>query len=181
MINPSEIDIASLPALPLCERSNLPTSPAIYFAIDSLGKIQYIGQSSNPRRRWSQHHKHGDLEVICGVKIAYLEVSDASLLRSIESALIQWFDPPLNGWTTQPNPGYTKVVRTIEIDVPNLGERIKGARKSDSRSVTQIAGAAGMSVQNWYRIENERQTLPENVLRLIESVLGVDFGVKFND
>jgi transcriptional regulator with XRE-family HTH domain len=74
-----------------------------------------------------------------------------------------------------------KVVRTIELDVPNLGERIKDARKSDSRSVTQIAGAAGMSVQNWYRIENERQTLPENVLRMIESVLGVDLGVKFND
>ena len=32
---------------------------------------------------------------------------------------------------------------------------------------------------NWYRIEDEKQTLPLETLRSIEKVLGVDFGVKF--
>jgi transcriptional regulator with XRE-family HTH domain len=72
-----------------------------------------------------------------------------------------------------------KVVRTLELEVPDLGKRIREARKADGRSVTEIAAAAGMSVQNWYRIEDERQSLPEDTLRLIEKVLNIDFGVKF--
>lgn len=74
-----------------------------------------------------------------------------------------------------------KVVRTIELEVLDLGRQIKTARKADGRSVTEIAAAAGMSVQNWYRIEDERQSLPEDTLRLIEKVLGIDFGVVFPD
>lgn len=72
-----------------------------------------------------------------------------------------------------------RVVRTVEVEVPELGKRIREARKGDARSVTQIAAAAGMSVQNWYRIEDEKQSLPEETLRLIEAVLGVDFGINF--
>ncbi|MBD2076317.1 helix-turn-helix transcriptional regulator [Phormidium sp. FACHB-592] len=72
------------------------------------------------------------------------------------------------------------VVRSQKITVPALGDKIKAARKADSRTLSAIAAAAGMSTQNWYRIEEERQTLPEETLRLIESVLGTDFGVKFD-
>lgn len=72
-----------------------------------------------------------------------------------------------------------KVVKTIEVDAPNLGERIKEVRSKDKRTLTDIASAAGMSVQNWYRIEGERQVLSLEQLRRIESVLGVDFGVRF--
>ena len=74
-----------------------------------------------------------------------------------------------------------KVFRTIEVDVPELGDRIKAARESDGRPLHEIASAAGMSSQNWYRIEKERQALPEETLRLIEKVLSIDFGVKFKD
>ncbi|ABW32246.1 conserved hypothetical protein (plasmid) [Acaryochloris marina MBIC11017] len=38
-----------------------------------------------------------------------------------------------------------------------------------------------MSATNWYRIESEKQLLPEETLRKIESVLGVDFGIKFDE
>jgi len=74
-----------------------------------------------------------------------------------------------------------EVSRVQKIDVPNLGTKIKAARKADQRTLAAIAAAAGMSTQNWYRIEDERQTLPEETLRLIEQVLNVDFGVSFND
>lgn len=73
-----------------------------------------------------------------------------------------------------------EVIRTIKVSVPELGKRIREARKADGRSVTQIAAAAGMSVQNWYRIEDEKQSLPEETLRLIEEVLSIDFGVRFD-
>lgn len=77
-----------------------------------------------------------------------------------------------------------QVVREIILDVPNLGERIKEARISaqkQGKSLTKIAADAGMSVQNWYRIEQERQKLPEETLLLIEESLGVDLGVTFDD
>lgn len=73
-----------------------------------------------------------------------------------------------------------KVERKIIIDAPGLGTRIKAAREADTRSLKDIASAANMSSMNWYRIEAEEQTLPEETLRKIEEVLGVDFGVKFN-
>ena len=53
MINPQLIDISSLPWLPLDARSAFPKQPAIYFAIDSKNRIQYIGRSLNPKSRWS--------------------------------------------------------------------------------------------------------------------------------
>jgi transcriptional regulator with XRE-family HTH domain len=74
-----------------------------------------------------------------------------------------------------------KVVRTQEREVPNLGKRIEKARKADSRSLTQLCALVGMTAANWYRIESEKQMLPEETLRRIEEVLGVDFGVSFDD
>lgn len=73
-----------------------------------------------------------------------------------------------------------KVVREISIDAPGLGLRIKQAREADSRSLKAICEAVGMSQMNWYRIEREAQLLPEETLRKIEEVLGVDFDVKFD-
>jgi transcriptional regulator with XRE-family HTH domain len=74
-----------------------------------------------------------------------------------------------------------KVVRETAVDVPNLGQRIEQARKADPRSLKALCDAIGMSTMNWYRIEREQQDLPEETLRKIEAILGVDFGVKFKD
>jgi transcriptional regulator with XRE-family HTH domain len=74
-----------------------------------------------------------------------------------------------------------KIVRTKVVEVPGLGQQIKEAREADRRSLKEIASAAGMTTMNWYRVEEEKQTLPEETLRKIESALGVDFGVKFDD
>ncbi|AFZ11327.1 helix-turn-helix domain protein [Crinalium epipsammum PCC 9333] len=74
-----------------------------------------------------------------------------------------------------------KVVKTLEVEVPRLGQRIKEAREADPRSLKEICKTVGMSQMNWYRIEDEKQMLPENKLRKIEQVLGVDFGVSFDD
>ncbi|MUL39445.1 transcriptional regulator [Gloeocapsopsis sp. AAB1 = 1H9] len=74
-----------------------------------------------------------------------------------------------------------RVERRIIVEAPGLGAQIKAARESDPRSLKDIASAANMSSMNWYRIEAEEQTLPEETLRKIEEVLGVDFGVVFDD
>lgn len=47
--NPKEaLDLSSLPSVPLSDRRNIPSIPGIYFAIDSLGVVQYIGRAKNP-------------------------------------------------------------------------------------------------------------------------------------
>ncbi|BAS55314.1 XRE family transcriptional regulator [Leptolyngbya boryana NIES-2135] len=178
-MNPTEINPLDLPFVPLEQRSQLPETPCIYFAIDGEDAVQYIGRASNLRHRWQQHHRFDQLNQSSGSRIAYLSVSDSSLLPEVEKALIGHFSPPLNGASIE-SKGFTTVYKTVEIEVPELGKRIRAARKADGRAVTQIAAAAGMSVQNWYRIEDERQSLSVETLRLIEKVLNTDFGVEFS-
>lgn len=76
-----------------------------------------------------------------------------------------------------------KIRRFTDIEVEGLGERIKRARKADTRSVEVLAGEAGISRAYWHDIEAERvrEALPEDTLRRIEEVLGIDFGVRFDD
>lgn len=74
-----------------------------------------------------------------------------------------------------------KVKKVLEIEVPGLGDRIRKVREADSRSLAEICRQIPMSSMNWYRIEaEETKALPIETLRRIEEVLGVDFGVKFD-
>lgn len=72
-----------------------------------------------------------------------------------------------------------RVVKTIAVDVPNLGQKIRQAREADSRPLVKICAEVGMTPANWYRIEAEKQMLPLETLIKIEEVLGVSFGIKF--
>jgi transcriptional regulator with XRE-family HTH domain len=75
-----------------------------------------------------------------------------------------------------------KVRKTIDIEVPGLGEKIKEARECDRRSLAEICRQIPMSPMNWYRIEaSQTKALPIETLRRIEEVLEVDFGVSFDD
>ncbi len=73
-----------------------------------------------------------------------------------------------------------KVRQVKEIEAQGLGQKIKKARKKDQRPLTELAAIAEMTTANWYAIESEEiKSLPEETLRRIEKVLGVDFGVHF--
>lgn len=78
-----------------------------------------------------------------------------------------------------------KVIRTVVIDAPRLGAKIKAARlkaKKRGLDLTEICKIVGMTTSNWYRIENEdTKGLPEETLKKIEEVLKVDLGVNFNN
>lgn len=75
-----------------------------------------------------------------------------------------------------------KVRQITDVEAPNLGQKIRTARKADARSLTELAAAAGMTTANWYVIEAEEiKALPVETLRKIESVLGTSFGVEFDD
>ena len=93
-IDPQLLDVSALPSMLLGDRRQFPTVSCVYLAMSS-GAIQYIGRSLNLRHRWESHSKlrYFDLDS----HIAWIEISDPKLLPEIESALIQWFRPPLNG------------------------------------------------------------------------------------
>ncbi len=75
-----------------------------------------------------------------------------------------------------------KVRKTIDIEVPNLGSKIRKARERDPRSLSEICRQMEMSNMNWYKIESEEtKALPIETLRRIEKVLGVNFGVDFDE
>jgi len=95
MINPSEVNLSDLPSIPLKERRLFPCQPAIYFAIDSLNQVQYIGKSANPRARWTSHHRLKEIKAIGSIKVAFLFVG-AEFLAEMEYALISQFKPLLN-------------------------------------------------------------------------------------
>ncbi|NER22882.1 MAG: helix-turn-helix transcriptional regulator [Symploca sp. SIO1B1] len=67
-----------------------------------------------------------------------------------------------------------------EIEVNNLGQRIKQARLDSDKSLEQICQEVKMSRTYWYDIEKEtlKGALSLENLRKIEEVLGIDFGVK---
>jgi transcriptional regulator with XRE-family HTH domain len=71
----------------------------------------------------------------------------------------------------------------LEIDIPGLGHRIKQARETTNRPVTQLAKEAGISRNYWYQLEAEAVLggVAEDTIKKIEEVLGVDLGVSFND
>ena len=95
MINPENLALEALPWLPLEEKGAFPRQPAIYFAIDQKGVVQYIGRSVDPKQRWADHHQYNPLSEIGSIRIAYLFI-DVDFLNATEKALIRWFNPPLN-------------------------------------------------------------------------------------
>lgn len=80
-------------------------------------------------------------------------------------------------------PAYSvKVRRYQESEISDFGEKLKAARVSDGRSVQVLATLAGISTGYWYQLENEQRIwVSDEVVKAIESVLDVDFGVSFDD
>lgn len=76
-----------------------------------------------------------------------------------------------------------QVKRSIVIvkEFPGLGERIKKTREGDRRPLTQICKEADVSRSYWHQIENEDLRAPatEEIMRKIETALGVDLGITF--
>lgn len=146
MIKPEEIKIQHLPSVDLLKKDSLPKLPGIYFAIDSLDRVQYIGQSENLYRRWLDHSRYSDFKRIGKVRIAYLFISSKELLPQVEAALIYYFNPSLNSYYRQQ---HEDVIRH-----GNLLIKFKQMRKKRGFSQTKMAQMLGISVQAWQSIEN---------------------------
>ena len=195
-INPESLNVPSLPSVSLEDKKMLPKIPGIYFAIDSQGTVQYIGRSTNIRNRWKHHEKYSRLKRLNLIKLAWLEIDNVLLLNEIEQALIDWFEPPFNvsgicgkKFSDIPRSGTEEfsiaVIRQIVVDAPGLGKRLKEAREKSGKSAQVLATQANISTAYWYALEKadgkKDISVSEEILRNIEQVTGIDFGVKFDD
>lgn len=74
------------------------------------------------------------------------------------------------------------VRKTITAEVPGLLDKIRDAHRQSGKSIEQVCREAKISRQTWYNIENGflKTGIDYDVLKKIEKVLGVDFGVSFD-
>lgn len=135
-VNPRKLDLSKLPWLPLEEKAAFPRKAAIYFAIDSLGKVLYIGRSVNVHQRWEKHHKYDELSKINNVRISYLFFDDVELLPEVESVLMDWFDPPLNRVRTVRGNGHKKLNAVVQDEVIEALDKLA---KEEQRTRSQMA------------------------------------------
>lgn len=163
MINPSEINLSSLPWVPLDATAGFPAQPGIYFAIDSLNQVQYIGRSANVQGRWKSHHKYSDLAAIGGVRIAYLFVDAPDLLPEIEAALIRWFTPPLNClWVLPTTSAETAGKTHICKGEARLLNRIQEfGREQGISSANQFWQRTGLPRATAFRLWRNRDVYPD--------------------
>ncbi len=138
-MNPSTIDPLALPSLPLLERRHLPKCPAIYFALEG-NKVLYIGRTNNLNQRWTIHHRWQQLQATHGeVRIAWLECSNISLLSSIEDALIEHFQPLLNGSAVVPTALVASKLPSMSVYIePELKAAAEKLAKKQKRSLSSL-------------------------------------------
>ena len=95
--------VDSLPSVALNEHALLPRESGIYFVLNAEGGVQYIGRTVNLHARWRDHHRIKQYSKMAVVRIAWLTVSNAALLPSIEKACIAYYQPPDNDTYLDPD------------------------------------------------------------------------------
>lgn len=67
-----------------------------------------------------------------------------------------------------------------QVEIPDLGDRIKQARLQSIKTMDQLCKEVGFSRTYWYDIESGfiRNGVSIETIRKIEKALGVDFGVE---
>lgn len=134
-MNPLGIDFSTLPSLPLASRSALPPCPAVYFVLEG-NHVLYVGRSVNLQQRWITHHRYSQLKGLNNVRIAWLECSDPSLLPEIEAALIEYFQPSLNGELIPFKIPSTSLAKIMIYAPYDLKETIERLAKKENRSLS---------------------------------------------
>jgi len=175
-MNPATLDLSALPSILLTERRKLPNRPGVYLAINSLGIVQYVGQSISLKQRWSGHNRLDELTVLQDIQISWIEC-DTALLPDIEAALLDYFKPPLNN-KPQKREGVAKII--MAYPVPQLGKQLRQFRDEKGMAPAEVAYKAGISVGHLYRIENDDlKSLPIETLEHICNALGVSMEETF--
>jgi hypothetical protein len=147
---PGGIDVLGLPSLPLAKRGELPNTAAIYFVLSGTDNMLYIGRTKKLCLRLVAHQRLGDFKKSTDVRVAYLSVTDSTLLPSIEKAMIAYFDPPLNRSRVASMTEYQPI--TIRLPV-YIMEEMRDVAEAEDRSLNQQVVRV---VKSWY-VERRKQ------------------------
>ena len=90
------IDPLKLPSIALERRAALLPVPAVYFLIEADRQVIYVGQAVNLRSRWVAHHCLEGYPSIAGLRIAWIEIEDATMRTRAERSLIGRYRLRLN-------------------------------------------------------------------------------------
>lgn len=101
-IAPESIKLSKLPSIPLEWHKALPAVSGIYIVLNKTFQVLYVGHSKNLQKRWMKHHLKKQLLEMGGVRLAWIELQDVSLLEEKEYSLIGCFHPPFNYKTDLP-------------------------------------------------------------------------------
>jgi excinuclease UvrABC nuclease subunit len=133
------ISPTTLPAVLFAEREALPKISAVYFALSMTGEVLYVGATNDLRQRWRTHHRIPRLETLGCTSIAWYACPEEATAE-LECAMIQHFQPPLNGtWSpTVPRPRkkLPEYMRRIVIIQRDLYEQIRAIAQREHRSLS---------------------------------------------
>lgn len=88
IIQIEQVDIFSLPSVPVLECEKLPRKGGVYFVVYESKRMEYIGEAANLNKRWKRHCRFSDLESPEKSKIYWLEISDSKKRQEFEKRLI---------------------------------------------------------------------------------------------
>jgi len=186
------IKVAELPFVLLRDRQLLPEEPGIYFVV-TKGRIIYIGQSINIRRRWQTHGIYALVAVHPQPCIAWL-LMPCEGLDSCEDYFTEKFKPLLDGSKTRRRSCRYKVIKT-RPEIPcyvvayhaNFDERRLGldwslrvvlARKKMSRTKFRHElykrfqmDLPSKTINRWYGLDSVPDDIESRHLEAIVSVL----------
>jgi GIY-YIG catalytic domain len=95
-INADDIDPLSLPSIPWKMKLTLPDTYAIYFILNDLDCLLYIGQTKNLRKRIEQAYPIKEKNIdIDRCRIAWLELRGSKLIE-YEKACVKGLSPLFN-------------------------------------------------------------------------------------
>jgi GIY-YIG catalytic domain len=144
IIDPASLDIMALPSVALADYRQLPDTTALYFIVNAIGKLLYIGQSIELKTRWRTHHRLARYQQLEGIRIAWLDLSDRcpvtyrdgrkKYLVALERSCIAYFRPPDNRG---------QGLRYLRIEIPiDLADWLESQPIEPSTLVTQLVATA---------------------------------------
>ncbi|MHC5716012.1 MAG: hypothetical protein ACYTX0_28800 [Nostoc sp.] len=92
--------------------------------------------------RWQAHHKLKECKALENPRIAWIEISDTTLVLDIEAALIEWFKPSLNkhgwretklslnkhGWRETKKRYQIMLTKTASVELDKVSEELETSR-----------------------------------------------------
>lgn len=141
------VDLATLPCVPLADWKQLPDDSGIYFVMDVVAvTVLYIGQARSIRKRWQTRDLSAWLLSRDRLSIAWW-LCDRASLRRVEKQAIAFFQPSLNRSRPSTIPLSSFESLTVRFPQGMLDAMRQAAERHDRSLNAEIVRAVRMWLQ----------------------------------